>query len=97
MFRDSLVPTPLAWVGAPLDHVAESSIQPGLEPLKNEASTPALVKKPTLDKDPRRACDPMEKEVNAGGGLLAELVTLWETHTGAVFCSRTAPYGRDSC
>jgi len=36
----------------------------------------------------------MERGAHAGGGFLAELVTPWVTHAGAVCSRRTAPPGK---
>jgi len=41
---------------------------------------------PVLEQAPARTCGPMERGAHATAGLLAGLVTLWWTHTGAA-CS----------
>jgi len=41
---------------------------------------------PVLEKAPDRTCGPTEREAHSRAGLLAGLVTLWGTHTGAA-CS----------
>ncbi|CAM9264732.1 unnamed protein product, partial [Bubo scandiacus] len=55
-----------------------------------EDPTPEQVNVPEGGCDPMgspcRTCDPVERRAHVGAGLLAGLVTLWETHAGTV-CS----------
>jgi len=39
----------------------------------------------TLEQAPARTCGLMERGAHAGAGLLAELVTPWETHAGVAW------------
>jgi len=50
---------------------------------------------PVLEQASARTCRPMERGAHGGAGLLAGLVTLWGTHTGAACSWKTAPRRKD--